>query len=49
MALRKYGTDTTQRVTGVEKTEEAERIEKTAKAEQWDNEDEQGLQDESER
>jgi len=48
MALRKYGTDVTQRVTGVESTEEAERIKTTASARPWTEEDERDLQDEVE-
>lgn len=45
--LRKYGTDTTQRVTGVEETDEAARIEKTASAAPWAEEDERDLRDET--
>lgn len=47
--LRKYGTETDQRVTEVEPTEEAEKITATASRQEWSTEDEQGLQDESER
>lgn len=47
--LRKYGTDVTQRVTGVEKTEEAEQIQATAARQEWTAEDERDLQDEAER
>lgn len=49
MALRKYGTDVTQQVTGVEETDEAKRIEKTASAQEWTPQDEGDLQDETER
>jgi hypothetical protein len=46
--LRKYGTETSQQVTGVEPTPEAEEIRTTAaRKQEWDAEDEQGLQDEA--